>query len=338
MKSQRFSITSVIAILIVGLIIVAVRSEGAGKRVQARAERRPSAEAAQASSAITLSVPAKVAPKASSNGPEFSAFASAVTRNSELQSNLGWTFGGKAQRGWALYTPLIANLIGCHSDIAGELAMRVSTWQQMNGVDATGVLDGDTWSRMVTTFQSQRMKWQPPASEGQLITIPIADCYDPERPEELRKADRESFAAYKKMVAAAAADKSLGLALTSDGQLAEGKKYFKIVSAFRSREYQDQLRRQSPNSGRAGLAVNSPHNTGRAFDLYVGGEPVSTKDENRALQTRTSAYRWLVKNAARFGFRPYFYEPWHWEYAGIQSDGETRRHGDAVKLERPKLD
>lgn len=331
MKSQRFSITSVIAILIVGLIIVAVRSEGAGKRVQAQAERKSSAEASQASSAITLSAPAKVAPKATSSVSGSSAFAWAATRNTELQNSLGWTFGGKSQRGWALYTPLIANLTGCENEIAGELAMRVSAWQKVNGVESTGVLDGDTWSRMVNTFQSQRMKRQQPASEDQLITIPVSDCYDPSRPEELRKADRESFAAYKKMVAAAAADKSVGLSVTADGQLAPGEKYFKVVSAFRSREYQDQLRRQSPNSGRAGLAVNSPHNTGRAFDLYVGGEPVSTKDENRALQTRTAAYRWLVKNAARFGFRPYFYEPWHWEYAGVPSDAETRRQADAVK-------
>jgi LAS superfamily LD-carboxypeptidase LdcB len=62
--------------------------------------------------------------------------------------------------------------------------------------------------------------------------------------------------------------------------------------------------------------MNSPHFTGRALDIYVGGEPVSTKDDNRAIQTQTKAYRWLVKNAAHFGFRPYFYEPWHWEYVG----------------------
>jgi LAS superfamily LD-carboxypeptidase LdcB len=88
----------------------------------------------------------------------------------------------------------------------------------------------------------------------------------------------------------------------------------KIVSSFRSRDYQDNLRRQSPNAGSAGLAVNSPHFTGRALDLYVGGSPVDTNDANRALQVNTPVYRWLVKNAGRFGFRPYFYEPWHWEY------------------------
>jgi LAS superfamily LD-carboxypeptidase LdcB len=58
--------------------------------------------------------------------------------------------------------------------------------------------------------------------------------------------------------------------------------------------------------------VNSPHFTGRALDVYVGGDPVDTKDANRAIRS-TPAYQWLVRNAERFGFRPY-YEPWHWEY------------------------
>jgi len=46
----------------------------------------------------------------------------------------------------------------------------------------------------------------------------------------------------------------------------------------------------------------------------VGGEPVSTDDRNRAIQVNTKVYQWLVKNAESFGFYPYFYEPWHWEY------------------------
>src|SRR2546425_249063 len=118
--------------------------------------------------------------------------------------------------------------------------------------------------------------------------------------------------------AAAIADRSLNLAHTPEGGLAPTEKYFKIVSAFRSREYQDQLRRQSPNAGSAGLAVNSPHFTGRALDFYVGGDPVDTKDSNRAIQVKTPVYQWLVRNAERFGFRPYFYEPWHWEYVGVR--------------------
>jgi zinc D-Ala-D-Ala carboxypeptidase len=116
------------------------------------------------------------------------------------------------------------------------------------------------------------------------------------------------------MIAAAIADPALNLANTAPAQLAAKEKYFKIISSFRSHEYQDELRRRSPNAGSAGLAVNSPHFTGRALDIYVGGDPVDTKDSNRAIQVNTPAYRWLVRNAERFGFRPYFYEPWHWEY------------------------
>ena len=114
------------------------------------------------------------------------------------------------------------------------------------------------------------------------------------------------------MIAAAAKD--LKLPLDADGKITASEKSLKIISAFRSPEYQQKLRAQSPNAGRAGLAINSPHFTGRALDIYVGGDPVSTKDANRAIQVNTKAYRWLVKNAENFGFIPYFYEPWHWEY------------------------
>jgi len=57
----------------------------------------------------------------------------------------------------------------------------------------------------------------------------------------------------------------------------------------------------------------SPHHTGRAVDLHVGGK-ISTKSDNIATQRRSRAYQWLVCNAARFDFYPYFREPWHWEY------------------------
>jgi hypothetical protein len=249
------------------------------------------------------------------------AFDSAADSNSQLQTSLLWDFGGKPQRGWTLYTPLIGDLIGSTSEVAGrDFALRLSIWQKGNGIEPSGVLDRDTWSQIISTFQSRRIKGQPSPSPSQLVTIPVSDCYDPTRPEELRSAERETFASYRRMVAAAVGEPSLGLQVDAAGQLAASEKLLKIVSAYRSREYQDQLRKQSPNSGRAGLAVNSPHCTGRALDLYVGGEPVSTKDENRALQTRGAVYRWLVKNASRFGFQPYFYEPWHWEYVGVRSE------------------
>jgi zinc D-Ala-D-Ala carboxypeptidase len=242
-------------------------------------------------------------------------FEEAAAQNRELKNNLSWTFGGKQQRGWYLYVPLIRHLIGSESSPdEAEFALALSRWQKTAGLPPNGVLDNTTLAVMITIWQSRRIKQKGYPSPDQLVMIPTSELYDPMRPEELRKAEAEAYAAYKRMMAAAIADKSLKLASTQAGELAASEKFFKVVSAFRSREYQEQLRRQSPNAGRAGLAVNSPHFTGRALDIYVGGEPVSTEDSNRAIQVQTRVYLWLVKNAERFGFRPYFYEPWHWEY------------------------
>ncbi len=174
---------------------------------------------------------------------------------------------------------------------------------------------------VISQWQGNRLKNRTYATPDQLLTAPPSDFYDPGRADELRQVERNTYAAYKQMIAAAIGDPTLKLAHTG-GELAAKERYFKIVSAFRSRDYQDQLRRQSPNSGPAGLAVNSPHFTGRALDLYVGGDPVDTKDSNRAIQVNTPAYQWLVRNAERFGFRPYFYEPWHWEYVKSSSRPE----------------
>ena len=246
-----------------------------------------------------------------------SLFAEAAARNTLLKYELNWAFGGKQQHGWYLYTPLISRLLETEGEAAGsDFASALSRWQTSAGLRPSGVLDDETLYRMVSTWQGSRLKNKEYATPDQLLQAPTSDFYDPSRPDALRQVERETYAAYRRMVAAAAADPSLGLKVTAAGELAPEEKFFKIVSSFRSREHQAALRAQSPGSGRAGLAVNSPHFTGRALDLYVGGEPVETRDSNRALQVQTPAYRWLVRNAERFGFRPYYYEPWHWEYVG----------------------
>ncbi|MBS1809203.1 MAG: D-alanyl-D-alanine carboxypeptidase family protein [Acidobacteria bacterium] len=235
------------------------------------------------------------------------------TRNEQLKSNLDWFFGGKSQRGWSLYLPLISTLIETDQPLGSkEFAAALTRWQQLRGLPATGLLNQETWMKMVEQWQGCRSKDRTIPTAEKLHTVSGTEFYDPERPLELRQVERETYAAYKRMVSAASRD--LNLSLDANGMLPASETYLKIISAFRSPEYQQKLRQQSPNSGRAGLAVNSPHFTGRALDLYVGGEPVSTKDANRAVQVNTKVYRWLVKNAGKFGFIPYFYEPWHWEY------------------------
>ena len=239
----------------------------------------------------------------------------AALNNSNLRNELTWTFGGKEQHGWYLYSALIGQLLDTDESPSSKgFAAKLSQWQQKSGLKPTGVLDEDSLGTMIVQWQNLRLKNRDVANPDSLMTAPVSDFYDPTRLEDLRKVERETYKAYKALVAAAVADPSLHLAHDANGELAPTEKYLRIVSSFRSPAYQEQLRRQTPSAGSAGLATHSPHFTGRALDLYVGGDPVDTKDANRAIQVQTPVYQWLVRNAERFGFRPYFYEPWHWEY------------------------
>ena len=238
----------------------------------------------------------------------------AATQNINLKNSLAWEFGKKTQRGWYLYELLIQQTLDTNAaPQTAEFSDAVAVWQARHDLDATGVLDKDTFFEFVKFWQSERLNRSDYPPDDQLFSAPITDFYDPTRDLDLLKVERATYMAYKRLVAAAMNDKTLKLQL-KDGELAPEEKFLKIISSFRSREYQAKLRAKSPNAGTAGLAVNSPHSTGCALDIYVGGEPVETKDYNRLIQIQTPVYRWLVKNAAKFGFRNYFYEPWHWEY------------------------
>ncbi|HEY8461303.1 MAG TPA: M15 family metallopeptidase [Blastocatellia bacterium] len=250
-------------------------------------------------------------PAVSANSGGAATFGVAAERNARLMHELNWTFGGKPQRGWRLYTPLIQRLIGADAGPeTSDFAEALARWQRTAGLAPTGTLDKETWMKMVAAFQSRRIKDRSAPPAGALTLASASKFFDPKRPEDLRYVERGAYEAYKKLVAAAAADLSLG----------PDSNWLKVISAYRSPAYQARLRKQNPRSGRAGLAVNSPHFTGRALDLYVGGDPVSTADQNRKIQVNTKVYQWLVKNAERYGFYPYFYEPWHWEYRPRHSE------------------
>ncbi|MFV0388249.1 MAG: D-alanyl-D-alanine carboxypeptidase family protein [Pyrinomonadaceae bacterium] len=246
--------------------------------------------------------------------------ASAQPENSPERENvrmaytLVWNYGSKSQRGWYLYKYLIANTLHTEPAIdTREFAEEVMAWQEANSLPETGVIDEPTLMSFIVFWQSQRIRPVYEANENSLLTASIENFWDSTRPIELRKVDSEAFRAYSEMVVAAKADGANVKFVP--GNPANDDSFLKIISSYRSPEYQRSLREKSPGAGRAQIAVRSPHFTGRALDIFVGGEPVSTKDENRSIQTETWAYKWLVKNASRFGFYPYFYEPWHWEYA-----------------------
>jgi zinc D-Ala-D-Ala carboxypeptidase len=312
MKNIRIRIMVIFCALAVvaGVASLAAR-DGRGQSQKLKKESQPQTPERESRVKRTVLLPT-VNSAAKSNSP---AFAEAAAQNAVLRNELVWLFGSKQQHGWYLYDLLIGQTLNVPSDAStSDLASAIAAWQKQKGLNANGILDEGSLMALVGQWQANRLKDKTPAMADQLVMAPPSDFYDPSRLPELRQVERNTYAAYKQMIAAAVADPSLHLTHTTSGELAATEKYFKIVSGFRSREYQEQLRRQSPNAGSAGLAVNSPHFTGHALDLYVGGDPVDTKDANRAIQVNTPAYQWLVRNAARFGFRPYFYEPWHWEY------------------------
>jgi hypothetical protein len=235
-------------------------------------------------------------------------YALAAKKNAILQKDLTWSFGGRTQHGWYLYIPLIQRTIDQEaSPDSARFSKALSEWQKRNGLLGDGILNHDTWMKMVSLYQSERLSG---TKRGQVFdgleTVPATYFYDPLRPADLRKVDQQTLSAYHRMVAAAKKD------LSHDVDFS--KSWLKIISAYRTPEYQAELRRQNPQASLAALGTNSPHFTGRALDLYVGGMPVGTDDQNRAIQVSSPVYRWLVQNADRFGFKPYFYEPWHWEF------------------------
>jgi peptidoglycan hydrolase-like protein with peptidoglycan-binding domain len=302
MKRSIVFYSAVISILAAGLSVIFAPST----RVNAQQRETPLVKLSGSSS------PAKDA----RGDAAVKRFSAAAVENVRSRDALRWDFGGKAQNGWAIYVPLISQTIGTEKESSSpEFAAAVAQWQKNAGIEADGIIDRPTLEALIKFWQSRRVLNGSYPSDDQLISAPISEFFDPTRDPSLLQLERETYSAYKRMLRAAAKD--LGsVKFTKNGEIAPGEKFFTIVSAFRSREYQDSLRRKEPNAGRGALAKVSVHSTGRAIDIYVGGEPVTTKDPNRMIQVQTPAYKWLVKNASKFGFVPYFYEPWHWEYVG----------------------
>ena len=102
------------------------------------------------------------------------------------------------------------------------------------------------------------------------------------------------------------------------------------ISGFRTVAYQEILYRKAViKYGSEDAAVrwvarpgHSEHQTGLAIDVGDGGNPAC--DVEPPFE-ETPAFRWLQKNATRFGFelsyprnhpRGVHYEPWHWRFVG----------------------
>jgi|GEM_PF-1867933 len=78
--------------------------------------------------------------------------------------------------------------------------------------------------------------------------------------------------------------------------------------------YKSEMKRRygSVSRGRRLVAYQSPHETGLAVDF--GSEGLFPTSRTRKQQFSSPGFVWLKANAWRFGFHPYQYEPWHWEF------------------------
>ena len=248
---------------------------------------------------------------ASCGGP---ASPDAAQANAASLHDLAWSLSGRGILGWEIYQPLVGRELAsdCPAGSPG-FAAALALWQAAHGLAASGRMDAGSFEALWVGMLRRRPFVRAMAAGCPAPPDP-ADL-EPARPDETLAgqtnllARREALAAYRTLLAAARADAP---AIRADPQA------LKIISAFRA----PQLDGGDCPPGQVCFNLTrancSAHRTGLAFDLYVGAAPgrsaTSTEDDNRLYQSRTLAYRWLVAHAAQYGFLPYPYEPWHWEW------------------------
>ncbi|HYF21828.1 MAG TPA: M15 family metallopeptidase [Caulobacteraceae bacterium] len=266
----------------------------------------------------------KVKPRYASCGDAAPEFIQAAKKNAETLDTMEWVPFGIPEIGWETYAPLAAREIGTTCGFGTPaFAQALAGFQARFNLPADGVFGQDTFQVFKGVWQERRPFVMARAAglcpDGPARTELAAL---PKEEETFEREDRALRAdvldAYRRMVAAARRD------LPS---LRDDPKLLTLFSGWR--DPLDDLFRCAVDGGCDGArrAMCSPHRTGTAIDLNLGWAPDhgadSTNPVNRLHQTRTEAYRWLVKNAARFGFVNYVYEPWHWEWVGESAASAT---------------
>ncbi len=242
----------------------------------------------------------------------------AAARNSVSVYTLPIDLFGRTERGWAIYAPKIAQTIG-----AGETAQSagfsaaVAHWRRRRGLGDSGEVDVSTLQAMKRAWQSARpfvalrSRGVCPAAppDRRLVELDASDSYGA-RPLQARAG---ALAAYRRMAAAAR---------RAEPDLRASPELLQVFSAYRSPERDAARCAREANCRGVVRAACSAHRTGLAFDLVLDTAPGfavdSSADANRLAMARGLAYRWLLANAARYGFVNYAFEPWHWEWTGAE--------------------
>jgi D-alanyl-D-alanine carboxypeptidase len=217
---------------------------------------------------------------------------------------------GVSEVGWAVYAPMIGREIGTPCGPATPaFAAALGRWQGAHGLTKTERVDAPTLSVLATTWllrrpfvRAARTGCPPPPASSDLAAAAPGENFGGK----LVFARPKALDAYRRMIDVA---RRAGIA----------PPLLQIASAYRG-PAEEAARCADGSCGTARKARCSAHRTGLAFDFYLGAapgqDPFSAADANRLYLSRTAAYRWLVANAARFGFMSYPFEPWHWEWTG----------------------
>jgi D-alanyl-D-alanine carboxypeptidase len=241
---------------------------------------------------------------------------SVASENAKLVKTARWDFGAH-QIGFEIYIPLIQKTIGTKANYdTDEFANALMAWQKKNNASpCNGLLDLNAFNALKKYWQESR-GIEHAFEEKERVNISEDYRYlkpnIPVKPESLWLAGKKTFHAYQAMFAAARKD-----GVTGD--------FLKIASSNRDLKRLKMLQQGVPKNkiGFSIAGTKSVHFTGRALDLYVGGDPTESNDPNRLLQIHSKAYLWLLENGDKFGFKNYFYEPWHWEYVGGEVGAEA---------------
>lgn len=236
-------------------------------------------------------------------------------RNADGFHRLQWAPFGVAETGWDAYEPAIGQEIGtaCGPATAG-FAAALAVWQEAHGLPATGIVDPRTIEAMRIVWMLRRPFVRatrggdcPPAERESSLATAAPKERHWGKPVKLRPG---TLAAYRNLRAAA---------LREVPEVARNPTLLRLISGFRAPD-SGPTGFESGGRGTPARASCSAHRTGLAVDLNLGSvdgaDPTSSTDANRSYQAATPAHRWLVRNAGRFGFVAYPYEPWHWEWTG----------------------
>lgn len=249
---------------------------------------------------------------------EGAAFANAISIYA-----MEWAPFGQTEWGWETYLPLLQNEL--HTRCAPntpDFAAAMAGWQAAYNLPATGIFDAAAFQVLKGVLQERRpfvmARVRDECPEPPPISMLGYLVSDEEHADRLtRLLRRDTLDAYRRLVAAARAEVP---------DVAADPELLQIFSGFRDPEADAARCAAQGNCDGLRRAVCSPHRTGTAVDLYVGqiiGLGVdSTDPASRLHMTRSPTYRWLAANAHRFGFVPYVYEPWHWEWVGAPTTAD----------------